>query len=86
MASTAPPPVSELRSLRAVAESVGVSPVAVRLYENRGLVSPVRRDDGSRGYRDEDVVRLRRVVELLDQGVDFTTIRYILGAGPGGGW
>ncbi|UOE19993.1 MerR family transcriptional regulator [Thermobifida halotolerans] len=82
MANTSTPPEPGLRSLRAVADSVGVSPLAVRLYENRGLVSPIRRPDGSRGYRDTDVVRLRRVVELLDQGVDFTTIGYVLDSGP----
>ncbi|TDQ51560.1 MerR family transcriptional regulator [Actinorugispora endophytica] len=82
MTSTAMPPASAPRTLRAVAESVGVSPMAVRLYENRGLVVSTRRSDGSRVYQEGDVVRLRRVVELLDQGVDFTTIRYVLDASP----
>ena len=52
------------------AELVGVGEQTLRLYERKGLLTPVRTSGGTRRYSDHDVAVLRRVVELLSDGLN----------------
>ncbi|MGV2855195.1 MerR family transcriptional regulator [Glutamicibacter sp. AGC13] len=65
-------------SIAAAAQSVGVSVQTVRLYEMRGLITPARTSGGTRRYRAEEFVRLQRISELVDQGVNLAGIGIIL--------
>ena len=56
----------------------GVGPQTLRLYERRGLLAPSRTDGGTRRYSDDDLVRLRRITELVEQGVNLAGIAHIL--------
>ena len=75
---------SKPRSARGVygiavtSELSGVGPQTLRLYERRGLLSPSRTDGGTRRYSDDDLERLRRITELVDQGVNLAGIAHIL--------
>ena len=75
---------SKPRSARGVygiavtSELSGVGPQTLRLYERRGLLTPSRTDGGTRRYSDDDLERLRRITELIDQGVNLAGIAHIL--------
>lgn len=60
------------------AELVGVGEQALRLYERKGLVDPGRTPGGTRRYSENDLSTLRRVVELLDTGVNLAGARQVL--------
>jgi len=42
------------------------------------MLSPSRTDGGTRRYSDDDLERLRRITELVDQGVNLAGIAHIL--------
>ncbi len=53
-----------------VAERTGLSPSAIRFYEEEGLVRPDRNDGGHRRYARSDIRRLSFV--MISQGLGFT--------------
>ena len=59
-------------------ELSGIGPQTLRLYERWGLLTPSRTDGGTRRYSDDDLERLRRITELVDQGVNLAGIAQIL--------
>ena len=59
-------------------ELSGVGPQTLRLYERRGMLTPSRTDGGTRRYSDDDLERLRRITELVEQGVNLAGIAHIL--------
>jgi MerR family transcriptional regulator, heat shock protein HspR len=60
------------------AELSGVGPQTLRLYEERGLLSPTRSPGGTRRYSNDDLVRLERITGLLAEGVNVAGIGHIL--------
>jgi MerR family transcriptional regulator/heat shock protein HspR len=60
------------------AELAGVGQQTLRLYERKGLLTPSRTAGGTRRYSDNDVVVLRRVGELLAEGLNLTGARRVL--------
>lgn len=60
------------------AELSGLGPQTLRLYERRGLLAPHRTDGGTRRYSDDDLARLRRIIELTDDGVNLAGVARIL--------
>lgn len=61
------------------ADLVGTGVQNLRAYERRGLLSPDRTDGGTRLYSEEDLARLRRIVDLLGAGVNLAGVELILG-------
>ena len=59
-------------------ELSGVGPQTLRLYERRGLLTPSRTGAGTRRYSDDDLQRLKRITELVEQGVNLAGITHIL--------
>jgi len=59
-------------------ELSGIAQQTLRLYEQRGLLTPSRTDGGTRRYSDDDLTRLRRIAELVDAGVNLAGIERIL--------
>ena len=51
----------------------------MRLYERKGLLQPHRTPGGTRRYSDADIVRLRRIAQLIGDGINLTGIARILG-------
>ncbi|MEZ0382522.1 MerR family transcriptional regulator [Mycobacterium sp. pW045] len=66
-------------SISVAAELSGVGQQTLRLYERRGLLTPARTAGGTRRYSDDDLARLRRIVELAGVGVNVAGIGEILG-------
>jgi len=60
------------------AELVGSSPQNLRLYEARGLLSPARSDGGTRRYSNDDLLRLRQIGQLLEDGLNLAGIAAVL--------
>jgi len=50
----------------------------LRVYERRGLVEPERTDGGTRRYSEDDLDRVRRVLALLDAGLNLAGIALVL--------
>lgn len=60
------------------AELAGLGEQTLRLYERKGLLTPARTAGGTRRYSDHDVSVLRRVVELLADGLNLAGARRVL--------
>jgi MerR family transcriptional regulator/heat shock protein HspR len=60
------------------AEMAGVGEQALRLYERKGLLTPARTAGGTRRYSEDDMTVLRRVIELLAEGLNLAGVRRVL--------
>jgi MerR family transcriptional regulator/heat shock protein HspR len=60
------------------AEIAGVHPQTLRNYERNGLLKPRRTSGGSRRFSDADLVALRRIQELTNQGVNLEGVKRIM--------
>jgi MerR family transcriptional regulator/heat shock protein HspR len=60
------------------ARLVGTGVQNLRLYERRGLLEPSRTEGGTRLYSRNDVVRLGRITELLDAGLNLAGVAMVL--------
>jgi MerR family transcriptional regulator/heat shock protein HspR len=60
------------------AELTGAGIQNLRVYERRGLVEPDRTEGGTRRYSEEDLDRVRRVLALLDAGLNLAGIALVL--------
>ena len=60
------------------AEIVGTNIQNLRVYERRGLVEPSRTDGGTRLYSETDLLRLGRILELLEEGLNLAGIAKVL--------
>ncbi|MCY0903642.1 MerR family transcriptional regulator [Arthrobacter sp. H14-L1] len=65
-------------AISVAAELVGTGQQNLRLYERKGLVVPGRAEGGTRRYSENDLVVLRRIAELLAQGLNTSGIRLVL--------
>jgi MerR family transcriptional regulator, heat shock protein HspR len=59
-------------------ELSGIGPQTLRLYERWGLLTPGRTDGGTRRYSDDDLARLQRISQLVDQGINLAGVVQIL--------
>jgi DNA-binding transcriptional MerR regulator len=59
-------------------ELTGIGPQTLRLYERRGLLTPARTSGGTRRYSEDDLVRLARIAQLMEDGVNVPGIQRIL--------
>ena len=50
----------------------------LRVYERRGLLEPVRTSGGTRLYSEADIVVLRRIAQLLGEGLNLAGIGRVL--------
>ncbi len=73
-----PDPSRGLYGISVAAELVGSAPQNLRLYEARGLINPARSEGGTRRYSDDDLVRLLKIGQLLDDGLNLAGIAAVL--------
>jgi MerR family transcriptional regulator/heat shock protein HspR len=76
---SAPDPGRGVYGISVAAELVGLGPQTLRLYEHRGLLEPSRTEGGTRRYSEDDLDRLRRIIELLGDGLNLAGIEMVLG-------
>lgn len=60
------------------AEIAGVHPQTLRIYERKGLLRPARTGGGSRRYSDVDIAKLRRIMDLTNEGLNLAGVKRVL--------
>lgn len=65
-------------AISVVAQLVGTGQQNIRLYERRGLLTPDRTAGGTRQYSETDLAVLRRISELLDEGLNLAGVAKVL--------
>ena len=61
-----------------IAARCGISERTIRYYEEEGLITARRSSGGHRWYRDEDIVYIKRILELKELGFSLAEIRRII--------
>jgi DNA-binding transcriptional MerR regulator len=70
---------SGLYSISSVSNLTGVNSVTLRAWERRyGLVVPTRTEAGHRLYTQEDVDRIKLILQLLDEGIAISRVKEAL--------
>ena len=65
--------------ISAVAETYGIHPQTLRLYEREGLLTPSRTEGNTRLYSEEDLRQLETILNLTrDLGVNLAGVEIIL--------
>jgi MerR family transcriptional regulator/heat shock protein HspR len=65
--------------ISAVSQQFGIHPQTLRLYERDGLLKPSRTDGNTRLYSDEDLERLRVILNLTRElGVNLAGVEIVL--------
>ena len=67
-----------LYMISVAAELAGVHPHTLRIYEQKGLVSPQRTRGNTRMYSQADIERLQLINELTDEGINLAGVIRIL--------
>ena len=65
-------------AISVAAEMTSMQIQNLRVYERRGLLDPDRTPGGSRLYSPEDIERLHRIGQLLNQGLNLAGIAKVL--------
>lgn len=78
MAELEDDPERGVYGISVAAELVGSTDQNLRGYERRGLLQPSRTPAGTRRYSQNDIIRLRRIGQLLDQGLNLAGIIMVL--------
>ena len=60
------------------AELAHMHPQTLRAYEARGLIEPQRSPKNTRLYSQRDVVRLRRIQQLTNEGLNLAGVERVL--------
>lgn len=61
-----------------VCKSLNISPKALRIYEDYGIVVPQRNINNYRNYEDSDIVKLRQIILLKEIGFPLKNIKVLL--------
>ena len=67
-----------LYMISVAAELAGVHPQTLRIYEQKGLVSPQRTRGNTRMYSQANIERLQLINELTDEGINLAGVIRIL--------
>ena len=67
-----------LFAISVAAERADMQIQNLRVYERRGLIEPARTAGGTRLYSEADIAVLRRIAELLADGLNLAGIRRVL--------
>jgi DNA-binding transcriptional MerR regulator len=65
-------------AISVVAQLVGTGQQNIRLYERKGLLTPDRTAGGTRQYSNADLAVLRRINELLAEGLNLAGVAKVL--------
>lgn len=67
-----------LFSISVTSELTEVNPQMLRVYEQKGLVSPYRTQGGTRRYSGQDLDRIREITTLLAAGLNLAGVEHVL--------
>lgn len=70
---------SGLYPISAVSTATGINSVTLRAWERRyGLLEPIRTEAGHRLYTEEDIERIKHILQLLDEGIAISRVKEAL--------
>jgi MerR family transcriptional regulator/heat shock protein HspR len=69
---------SAVFAISVAAERADMQIQNLRVYERRGLIEPARTAGGTRLYSEADIEVLRRIAELLAEGLNLAGIAHVL--------
>jgi MerR family transcriptional regulator, heat shock protein HspR len=78
VASHVPDPTAGVYGISVAADLVGTGVQNLRAYEKAGLVEPRRTSGGTRLYSSDDIARMRRIVDLVADGLNLNAIAIVL--------
>jgi MerR family transcriptional regulator, heat shock protein HspR len=78
LASHLPDPTAAVYGISVAAHLVGTGVQNLRAYEKAGLVEPRRTAGGTRLYSSDDIGRMRRIAELVADGLNLSAIAMVL--------
>ena len=64
--------------IKQVEELVGISSKNIRFYEDQGLLTPTRADNGYREYHEPEIMRLKQIKFLRKLGVSISQIQELI--------
>jgi MerR family transcriptional regulator/heat shock protein HspR len=67
-----------LFSMSVASEMSGVKPPVLRLYEQKGLLTPHRTEGGTRRYSRHELDRVRQITTLLAAGLNLAGVDHVL--------
>jgi MerR family transcriptional regulator/heat shock protein HspR len=67
-----------LFSISVAAELTGVNPQMLRVYEQRGLLTPQRTEGGTRRYSGQELDRIAEITALIDAGLNLAGVGEVL--------
>lgn len=67
-----------LFSISVAAEVTGVNPQMLRVYENKGLLTPQRTEGGTRRYSTDELDRIAEITTLLEAGLNLAGVEHVL--------
>lgn len=73
-----PSPDRGVYSISVASELTGIGPQTLRMYEDKGLLTPDRTDGGTRRYSEDDIHRIRRIAELTAAGLNLAGVSLVL--------
>lgn len=68
-----------MMTIKDVAKQLGCNPNAIRFYEKKGLVTPVRGDNNYREYTTRDIERLQFIMLYRQLGFSIEAIKQLCG-------
>ncbi len=60
------------------AKLTGVHPQTLRIYEQKGLIAPLRTSGNTRRYSDDDIQRLRAIQRLTEGGLNLAGVKRVM--------
>ena len=71
--------VHGIYTISSVASMTGINTVTLRAWERRyGLITPTRTEAGHRLYTEEDIERIKLILNLLDEGIAVSRVKEAL--------
>ena len=67
-----------LFSISVAAEVTGVNPQMLRVYEQKGLLTPHRTEGGTRRYSGNELERIREIDALIKTGLNLAGVERVL--------
>jgi MerR family transcriptional regulator/heat shock protein HspR len=67
-----------LYSISVAAEVTGVNPQMLRVYEQKGLLTPHRTEGGTRRYSGQELDRIGEIATLLAAGLNMAGVEVVL--------
>ena len=78
MTQPSPDAARGVYGISVAAELVDMGIQTLRSYERHGLLEPDRTEGGTRRYSEQDLQRLRRIAQLLGDGLNLAGVAMVL--------